>query len=267
MITDAMEDVADERDTRAVDRLDKEFKTQRENEHAALMAAEATKTEAERAAAQAKADVERSAARAVLVKHAGVASLLLGAGIAIACFGASFLLPGHEGIVTRDVPGPERVVTKEVVKEAPGPERLVYVTKEEKKFIDSPDYQTTDTHGKIVADPEGHIKFDNGKYFVAALGYDSGIEDTGAEYDTGPYVGDYGYCNKIAGMQHSYHCMASHNGVDVDLGATRKQRAKTSPSVAETAPPPVPYCAEKTDSGMPILVPNCKPKTGLGGML
>jgi hypothetical protein len=217
-----MEGVADERDTSAVDRLDREFEDQRIKDHAAVIAAKDAETEAERVAAQAKADVERSAARAVLVKRAGVASLLLGAGIAIACFGASFLLPGHERVVTRDVPGPERVVTKEV----PGPERLVYVTKDEKKFIDSPDYQTTDTHGKIVADPEGHIKFDNGKYFVAMLGFDSGIEDTSVEYDTSPYVGDYGYCNKIAGTQHSFHCMASHNGVEVDLSATQKTRTK-----------------------------------------
>ena len=112
MTTDTMDGVADERDASAVDRLDQEFKTQRENEHAALMAADQAKTDAARLAAQAKADVERSAARAVLVKRAGVAALLLGAGIAVACFGASFLLTRPERIVYRDVPGPERVVTR-----------------------------------------------------------------------------------------------------------------------------------------------------------
>ena len=215
MTTDTMEGVADERDTSAVDRLDREFEDQRIKDHAAVIAAKDAETEAERVAAQAKADVERSAARAVLVKRAGVASLLLGAGIAIACFGASFLLPGHERVVTRDVPGPERRV------EVP-----VYVTKQQKDFIDRPDYQSADFHGKLVADPDGFIRFDNGKIFRPIMSAEDNTVDPTQEYVTAPYYGDYAYCNKIPNQTYGYRCLAIHDDVIVDLNQTRRTRVK-----------------------------------------
>jgi len=216
MSTDTIEGVADERDASAIDKLEAEFGLQRQCEHDALMAAEAAKTEAERAAAQAKADVERSAARAVLIKRAGVASLLLGAGIAIACFGASFLLARPaERIVTRDVPGPERRV------EVP-----VYVTKQQKDFIDRPDYQSADFHGKLVADPDGFIRFDNGKIFRPIMSAEDNTVDPTQEYVTAPYYGDYAYCNKIPNQTYGYRCLAIHDDVIVDLNQTRRTRVK-----------------------------------------
>ena len=74
--------------------------------------------------------VQMGGVRNERIRKAGIAALLGGAGIGLACFGASFLIAPNTRVVTvtKEVPGPERVVT--VTKEVPGPERVVTVTKE-----------------------------------------------------------------------------------------------------------------------------------------
>jgi Aspartyl protease len=74
--------------------------------------------------------VQMGGVRNERIRKAGIAALLGGAGIGLACFGASFLIAPNTRIVTvtKEVPGPERIVT--VIKEVPGPERVVTVTKE-----------------------------------------------------------------------------------------------------------------------------------------
>ena len=74
--------------------------------------------------------VQMGGVRNERIRKAGIAALLGGAGIGLACFGASFLIAPNTRVVTvtKEVPGPERVVT--VTKEVPGPERVVTITKE-----------------------------------------------------------------------------------------------------------------------------------------
>jgi hypothetical protein len=102
------------------------------DDHFAERRAEELKLEAE--AQRTQQEAQLIPLRNERIRKMGLAALTAGAGIGLACFGASFLIVplGHERIVIRDVPGPERVVTKEVpgpervvIKEVPGPERVV----------------------------------------------------------------------------------------------------------------------------------------------
>ena len=91
-------------DTSNTDRLDDHFAKRRDQEIA--LAAEAARAEHE---------VKTGALRNERIRRMGVSALLVGAGVGLACIGASFIVAADtERVVYRDVPGPERVVIKEV---------------------------------------------------------------------------------------------------------------------------------------------------------
>ena len=212
------------------------------------------------------------------IRRTGIATLMGGAGVGLALLGASFLIapkehivtvPGPERVVTvpgpeRVVPGPERVVTKEVLgperivtKEVPGPERIVkvpeYVTPKEKDFTERPEYKSAKLKGHLVADADGLIRFDTGEVFKPLITNPAtGLleQDNGAMYDTAPYLGDLAYCNAVPGSDpktnngwQQYNCMVIHKDVVIDLNTTRKQKnAKADP------------CPRTSENGLPILV-------------
>jgi hypothetical protein len=219
-------------DTSNTDRLDDHFAQRRAQEIA---------LEAEAARAQHEAAL--GALRNERIRRAGVAALLWGCGIGVACFGASFLIKPMERVVY--TPGPERVVTRDV----PGPERIIkvpeYVTPKEHDFTERPEYKTANMKGRVVADPDGYIRFDDGKTFIPLMpNSTTGLLelDKAAMYDTTPYLGDLGYCNAIPGSEvktanHTplVHCLAIHKDVVVSLDETRKQKSAPPPKPEEHA--------------------------------
>ena len=159
-----------------VTRLDDHFATLR----AQQLALEAAAAQAEQAARMRGLRNER-------IRKIGVAALLVGCGVGVGCFGASFLVKpitwvGPERVVTRDVPGPERIVKV--------PE---YVTPKEHDFIERPEYKSAKLKGHLVADADGLIRFDTGDTFVP-LKTDPTTrlleQDKEAMYDDAPYLVD-----------------------------------------------------------------------------
>jgi Aspartyl protease len=209
-------------DTSDVARLDDYFAKKRDTEVA--LAAEAARAEHE---------VKVGGLRNERIRQTGIAALLGGAGLGLALFGASFMIAAHhERVVIRDVPGPERIVKV--------PE---YVTPKERDFLDRPEYKSAEYKGRLVADADGYIRFDTGKYFHPTKPNAAGLLDldSGAMYDTTPYLGNLAYCNAIPGSEvrtvsHTplMDCQVIHKDVVISLDTTLKQ--KPSPHAANGSP-------------------------------
>jgi hypothetical protein len=204
------------------------------DDHFAERRAQELKLEAE--AQQGQMDVQMAPLRNERIRRMGLAALLSGAGIGLACFGASYMIAPKERVVT--VQGPERVITRDV----PGPERVVkvpeYVTPKEHDFVTRPEYESAEYKGRLVADADGLIRFDTGKVFVPQkLNPATGLleDDSGAMYNTTPYLGDLAYCNaipnsetKTANRRPQFNCLAIHNDVVIDLSTTHKQKGASA---------------------------------------
>jgi hypothetical protein len=88
--------------------------------------------------------------------------------------------------------------------------------KEERKFIDQPDYKSADHKGRIVKSFDNGLHFDNGtSFYPAKIGPDGKLMDNLDKIDeSDPFIGDYGYCNEVhdegapAGV---YYCFVIHN--------------------------------------------------------
>ena len=128
-------------------------------------------------------------------------------------------------IVTRDVQV-DHVVPHETVIEIPK-----IVTKAEHEFISRPEFLTAQFKGRLVADPEGRIRFDSGDVFVPVK-YDvaSGrlTQDFDAMYVTEPYWGDWAFCNSIPASDHQFKCLAIDHDVVVDLATTHRPKGTRS---------------------------------------
>jgi hypothetical protein len=254
-----------------VTRLDDHFAEQRAQELK-------LKGEAQRA----EHEAHLGAVRNERIRKMGLAALAAGAGIGLACFGASFMIapkeriaytPGPERVVTRDVAGPVHETVRTVVKEVPGPERVVtrdvpgperivkvpeYVTPKEKDFTERPEYRSAQYKGHLVADADGLIRFITGKAFYPQKLNSAGLLeiDDGAMYETTPYLGDLAYCNDIPGSEaktanHTRlaNCLVIHKDVVIDLNTTYKQKsAKADP------PPASESCPKTSENGLPVLV-------------
>jgi hypothetical protein len=158
-----------------------------------------------------KLAMAKAAARGEFVRKAGIAALLTGAGIGLACLGGSFLLQPKIVTVTNEkvvtLPGKETV--KETVREVPGPERTVYVTAAEKAFVDSPGFAHAEIRGRIIQSVDGiALSFDTGRNWYPT--------DDGKAADSGAFIGDLGYCEPTANKE-IFHCFALHDGAVVGV--------------------------------------------------
>jgi hypothetical protein len=124
---------------------------------------------------EAELAMAKGAARGEFVRRVGVASLLGGAGLGLALFGASFLIAPKEHVVM--LPGKETV--RETIREVPAPPivksdmgpRAPYAAKtpEENRFVDKPEYKNATYRGRIVRSRDGHeLSFEDGMDFHPA---------------------------------------------------------------------------------------------------
>jgi hypothetical protein len=187
-------------------------------------------------------------------------------------------------IVTKDVEVPN-IILKDVTVPAPAPTKPVadlgpqlgpdspYAAKtpEEKKFVAQPEYKTAELRGRIVKSRDGRsLSFEDGKDFSPAKwdpATGKSVDNPARADETDQFIGDLGMCTPVKEHPEMVTCVALHNGVEEII--RQKDITPASTADAGATAPTTPYCAEKTESGMPILVPNCqpRPKTGLGGML
>jgi hypothetical protein len=172
--------------------------------------------------------VQMGGVRNERIRKAGIAALLGGAGIGLACFGGSFLIAPNTRVVTvtKEVPGPERVVHDAPVTEAPvpavspvapnNPSPYAPKTPDEQKFTDKPAYKDAAYHGRIVKSRDGReFSFEDGNDFHPGH-WDNvaghGVTDEDSVIDSDPYVGDLGMCVEDKDHKHMWDCTAMHNG-------------------------------------------------------
>lgn len=133
-------------------------------------------------------------------------------------------------IVARDVTV-DHVVPKDVEIYIPRIVTTPTPTRAEHEFISRPEFLTAQFKGRLVADPEGRIRFDSGDVFVPVK-YDvaSGrlTQDFDAMYVTEPYWGDWAFCNSIPASDHQFKCLAIDHDVVVDLAATHRLKGARS---------------------------------------
>ena len=163
----------------------------------------------------AEAYATRATARAIVIKRAGVAALLGGAGLGLALFGASYLLElpriNYRDIEVprltfRDVT-PDHVIPRDVPINNPVPHdvevaipRIVVVTEAEKRFIDSKAYADATIHGRIVPSRSDRmLSFDDGNDYTPTL--------PAMAADAARFVGLWGYCAPI-GATDRFYCYA-----------------------------------------------------------
>lgn len=101
----------------------------------------------------------------------------------------------------------------------------------EREFISRPEFETAQFKGRLVADPDGLIRFDDGAVFVPvkldpATGHLT--QDHDAAYVTAPYWGDLAFCNAIPASDHQFRCLAIHRDAVVDLATTYKPKGPKS---------------------------------------
>ena len=191
---------------------------------------------------EAELAMAKGAARGELARRVGVASLLGGAGLGLALFGASFLVAPKERIVM--LPGKETV--RETVREVPAPKDVkapqspyAARTPDENKFVDQPEYKTAKYHGRIVKSRDGHeLSFEDGMDFHPAHWDDATrkiVWDPTDVIASDPYIGDLGMCVPEKGHTGMWDCTTMHNGRVVQVtGPTLDQRSSAGPTPPAT---------------------------------
>ena len=112
-------------------------------------------------------------------------------------------------IVIRDVTA-DHVITRDVPINNPVPHNVEIdipriVTPAERAFIERPEYQSTDYHGRIVEPRQKRaLSFDNGADFFPV---DPAMAD-----DSSGLIGSYGFCNKDP-IDPYWHCFAIRDDV------------------------------------------------------
>ncbi len=141
-------------------------------------------------------------------------------------------------IVTKDVEVP-RIIQRDVEIDVPRVKEVpIYVTpttapatRAEETFRSRPEYESAQYKGRLVADPEGRILFDTGAIF-RPVKYDPAtgrlVWDHDAYYDTGPYLGDWAFCNEVPASENLFKCLAIHHDVIVDLATTHRSKGARS---------------------------------------
>ena len=167
------------------------------DDHFAQRRAQEIALEAEAARAQHEAAL--GALRNERIRTAGVAALLVGAGVGLACFGASFLIKPMERVVY--TPGPEICISGHA--HAPNAHSQAsrgraLKTPEEKKFQEKAEYKTAIYQGRIVKSKDGTaLSFADGKDLHVAHWNETNKVvdyDTGWAFDSDRFVGDLAMC-------------------------------------------------------------------------
>ena len=114
-------------------------------------------------------------------------------------------------------------------------------TPAERKFVARPEYESAQYKGRLVPDPDGYIRFDDGKVFYPGkrdqMGRDLEEPDPDSMYDTTPYLGDLAFCNAIPNSPtHRFKCLAIHDDVIVDLATTHMRKPSAANHASEASP-------------------------------
>ena len=94
-------------------------------------------------------------------------------------------------------------------------------TPEEKKFTEKPDYRSATYRGRIVKSWDGRaLSFNDGQNFWPAHLDDAtrkAVDDLDDAVDSGPYVGDLGFCRPQQRNAELWDCFALHDGQQVEI--------------------------------------------------
>ena len=88
------------------------------------------------------------------------------------------------------------------------------------EFISSPEFKSAEYQGRLIADPEGRIRFDTGTSAFALAKYDAAsgrmVPDRDATRNVARFANDLAFCRSIpaSGL---FKCWALHHGVVIDL--------------------------------------------------
>jgi hypothetical protein len=100
-------------------------------------------------------------------------------------------------------------------------------TPEERAFTARPEFQSAQFKGRLTADPDGLIRFDDGSVFVPAVrdrASKKPVRDFSSGYLTRKYWGDLAFCNALSTGEGLFECLVIHDGVVIDLETTRRAK-------------------------------------------
>ncbi len=203
--------------------------------------------------------------KARVIMAIGAASLAAGAGVGLGAWGLSHLIEPKivtaERVVVQkeiekvEIEKPivtEKVVTVEkpvIVQAAPPPEQPkpidppairapipkkpaapVGMPSSESAFVNSPDFETAEIHGRIASHNAGVIKFSDGQERYDA--YPDGSHDP--RLSTNRHDGDFGFCRRLPGQfpngNPRWDCRVLHGGVVENASSANDWRASPVPA-------------------------------------
>ena len=206
------------------------------------------------AATRRRAMVLHSVWRPMLAGAAGAALVVAAVYVTLPKFSVREVVADH--VVLRDVPFENHIPQDKpfdnyvprnapVAANPPPPpppdvETLKPATPAEHKFISRPEFETAQYKGRLIADPGGLIRFDNGSVFVpvkpdTVTGHM--IQDPDAMYAVSPYLGSLAFCNEIPAdheipaSDRRFKCEAIDHDVIVDLSTTYKPKGRKRSSL------------------------------------
>jgi hypothetical protein len=164
-------------------------------------------------AAKLEAKYQQAAALADATRARGEAIVALcgGLGLAAALIGAAVFVAAKEPPASAKAG--VAAVLKETTAQAPPPMTAT-------DFISRPEFKSAEYQGRLIADPDGLIRFDTGTSAFALAKYDavSGrmVPDRDATINAARFVGDLAFCRSIPGSD-LLKCWALHRGIVIDL--------------------------------------------------
>jgi hypothetical protein len=219
-------------------------------------------------ALDAHTDSIRAKAKARLFLAIGAASLAAGAGVGLGAYGLSYLVEPKiietTKVVTEtkvervEVEKPivtEKVITVEkpvvIEKQVPAPidpppmrapipkkpAALVGAPSSEQAFINSPEYEMAEIHGRISGHDHGVIKFADGQER-----YDAFLDGThDPRLTTSRHNGDFGFCRRLPGEfpngNPRWDCRALHKGTVESIYSSNGWRTSPAPMQRQDADP------------------------------
>ena len=122
-------------------------------------------------------------------------------------------------------------------------------TPAEQKFTQKPEYQSAPLSGRIIKSRDGRaLSFEDGRDFWPAHLDDAtrkAVDDLDDAVDSGPYVGDLGFCRPQQRNAELWDCYALHAGKQVEIG--NKPAKPPKPVVQKNA-------ASQSPAGSPAIV-------------
>jgi hypothetical protein len=164
-------------------------------------------------------------AEATVAKGEGLYALMTGVGVGAALLGAAFLV-----LATKAHP-PTTEGAPAAATSTPGSSPGA-MTKAERAFVSRPEFVSAELKGRLVADPDGRIKFDDGNVFAPSKRdpvSGRATQDRDVVFNVGPYIGSLAFCNAIPGSESSllFYCYAiDRDGNLIDLETTQTKRVQ-----------------------------------------